>query len=123
MLPIDIVLVRHGQSEGNKANKYSRKGDNKFFTPEFLDKHSRVFRLTDRGINQALAAGEWLRANVPIPFDRFYVSDYIRAKETAGYLRLHNATWRVEFHLRERDMASMDNCPDDEKKKLFSLEI
>ena len=28
MLPIDIILVRHGQSEGNKANKASRIGDN-----------------------------------------------------------------------------------------------
>ncbi len=122
LLPIDIIMVRHGRSEGNKANEYSRKGDNRFFTPEFLDKHSRVFRLVDRGIRQAKAAGEWIKANVPMPLDRFYVSDYIRAKETAAYLDLPHASWRVEFHLRERDMALMDNCPDDEKKKLFSIE-
>lgn len=121
-LPIDIVLVRHGQSEGNKANKASRNNDNHFFTPEFKDKHSRVFRLTDKGIKQAKTAGEWLGTNVPMPFDRFYVSDYIRAKETAAHLNLPNACWRVEFHLRERDMALMDNCPDDEKKRLFVLE-
>ena len=121
-LPIDIFLVRHGQSEGNKANTASRNNDNSFFTPEFKDKHSRVFRLTDNGIEQAKAAGKWLRANVPMPLDRFYVSDYIRAKETAAHLDLPNACWRVEFHLRERDMALMDNCPEDEKKKLFALE-
>ena len=57
-----------------------------------------------------------------MPFDRFYVSDYIRAKETAGHLNLPSACWRVEFHLRERDMALMDNCPDDEKNRLFALE-
>lgn len=121
-LPINLIFVRHGQSEGNKANQASREGDNKFFTPEFRDKHSREFRLTDKGIRQAQAAGEWLRANVTIPFDRFYVSDYIRAKETAYYLQLPNASWRVEFHLRERDTALMDNCPDDVKSKLFTLE-
>jgi len=60
---------------------------------------------------------------VPVPrLDRFYVSDYIRAKETAAYLALPDAEWRVEFYLRERDQALMDNCPDDEKKKLFTLE-
>lgn len=122
MLPRDIILVRHGESEGNKANKYSRRGDNQFFTPEFRDKHSRTFRLTDKGIKQAKDAGEWLMANVVMPLDRFYVSDYIRTKETAAYLDLPDASWRFEFHLRERDTALMDNCPDNEKKRLFKLE-
>ncbi len=122
MLPVDIILVRHGKSEGNKANKASRQGDNRFFTPEFMERHSRTFRLTDTGIEQAKAAGDWLRANVPMPFDRFYVSDYIRAKETAGYLNLPKAEWRPKDQLRERDMALMDNCPDDEKKNLFERE-
>ena len=105
MLPIDLVFVRHGQSEGNVANRASRNRDNSFFTPEFLERHSRTFRLTDKGIAQAEAAGEWLRANVPTLFDRFYVSDYIRAKETAVHLHLPHAFWRQEFHLRERDKA------------------
>lgn len=122
MLPIDLILVRHGQSEGNKANKASRNGDNRLFTPEFTDKHSRTFRLTDKGIKQAKMAGKWLRSNIEMPLDRFYVSDYIRAKETAAHLNLPEASWRVEFHLRERDMALMDNCPDNKKKDLFKLE-
>lgn len=106
MLPIDIILVRHGESEGNVANKASRSGDNRFFTPEFREKHSRVFRLTDKGIEQAKAAGKWLRDNISMPLDRFYVSDYIRTKETAVYLDLPNAEWRVEFQLRERGPRS-----------------
>lgn len=122
MLPIDVILVRHGESEGNVANRASRSGDNKFFTPEFRDRHSRVFRLTDRGIEQARAAGKWLHDNIPMPLDRFYVSDYIRAKETAAHLNLPDAEWRVEFQLRERDHALIDNLPDDEKKTLFARE-
>lgn len=122
MLPIDIILVRHGQSEGNAANRASRKGDNRFFTPEFLDRHSRDFRLTDRGIEQAKAASQWLRQNIQMPLDRFYVSDYIRAMETAVHLELSGAQWRPEYQLRERDKALMDNCPEDEQKKLFTLE-
>ncbi len=122
MLPVDLILVRHGQSEGNVAFKASRKRDNSFFTPEFRERHSRTFRLTDKGIEQAEAAGEWLRANIHQPLDRFYVSDYIRAKETAVHLHLLNALWRQEFHLRERDKALMDNLPDDEQKTLFERE-
>src|SRR3989338_6760651 len=95
MLPIDLIFIRHGQSEGNVANKASRKGDNSFFTPEFRDRHSRSFRLTDKGISQAKAAGKWIRKNIPMPFDRFYVSDYVRAKETAACLDLEAAQWRV----------------------------
>lgn len=121
-LPIDIILVRHGQSEGNLANKASRKGDNSFFTPEFRERHSRTFRLTDKGIDQAKSAGEWLKKNIHMPLDRFYVSDYVRAKETAYYLNLPQAEWRVEYQLRERDHALMDNVPEDEKAKLFKLE-
>src|SRR3989338_8359043 len=122
-LPVDVIFVRHGQSELNEAGRASRKGDNYFFTPEFRNTHSRNFRLTDLRIRQAKVAGEWLKKNAPMPLDRFYVSDYIRAKETAGCLDLPQAGWRSEFSLREYDMALMDNCPEDEKKRLFELEI
>ena len=122
MLPIDLIFVRHGQSEGNLATRMNERGDNSFFTPEFKERHSRSFRLTDKGITQAKAAGEWLRKNIPMPLDRFYVSDYVRAKETAVHLELPGAQWRVEFQLRERDKALMDNCPSDEQEKLFALE-
>ena len=122
MLPIDLILVRHGQSEGNVANKTSRAGDNHFFTEEFRNRHSRTFRLTDNGIKEAKAAGVWLRENIPMPIDRFYVSDYIRAMETASLLDIPDAQWRREFHLRERDMALQDNLPDDERQILYPKE-
>ena len=121
-LPKNLILVRHGQSEGNIATKASENGDNSIFTPEFMDRHSREYRLTDLGIEQAKSAGEWLRKNITFPIGYYYVSDYIRAKETAFYLQLPNAAWSVEFQLRERDMALMDNLPRDERDKLFPLE-
>ena len=122
MLPVDMIFVRHGESEGNIAIKASVAGDNSLFTPAFRDRHSRDFRLTDVGIAQARSAGEWLRANVRLPFDRYYVSDYIRAKETAAELELDDAGWSVEFQLRERDKALMDNLPQDEQATLFARE-
>lgn len=122
MLPVDMVFVRHGESEGNIATKASERGDNSFFTPEFLNRHSRDFRLTNRGITQAQIAGEWIKKNIPHTFDRYFVSDYIRAKETAVHLDLDGAQWRVEFQLRERDRALMDNLPRHEQNKLYALE-
>lgn len=122
MLPIDLIVIRHGESEGNVANKAGRNGDTSLFTPEFRNRHSREFRLTDRGIKQAQVAGEWLKRNVGFPIDRFLVSDYIRAKETAYELGIEGATWSVEYQLRERDMALMDNLPPDEKERLYAVE-
>jgi broad specificity phosphatase PhoE len=122
MLPRDLIVIRHGESEGNVANKAGRKGDTSLFTPEFRNRHSREFRLTDRGIKQAQVAGEWLRKNVNFPIDRFLVSDYIRAKETAYELGIEGAAWSVEYQLRERDMALMDNLPPDEKERLYAIE-
>ena len=122
MLPRDIILVRHGQSEGNVATEASKMGDNRHFTEAFRNRHSREFRLTDLGIQQAKAAGDWIRKNVPFSFNSFYVSDYIRAKETAVHLGLPNAKWKEEFHLRERDRALADNIPRDEERALFPME-
>ncbi len=122
MLPIDLIVVRHGESEGNVASRAVREGNKSLFTPEFRNRHSREYRLTDQGIQQAKTAGAWLRANIPL-IDRYLVSDYIRAKETAYELGLDTASWQVEYQLRERDMALMDNLPQDERERLFALEI
>ncbi len=126
-LPIDLILVRHGESEGNIAVDASKQGDNSIFTDAFRNRHSRTFRLTNKGIQQAKSAGDWLRENIPFGFDRLYVSDYIRAKETAAYIqaqnpKMWNEKWREEFHLRERDRALIDNLPRSEERELFPRE-
>ena len=89
-LPMDLVLVRHGQSEGNIAKRRSEAGDNSAFTPEFRKRHSSSLRLTGRGRSQAQMAGIWLRNEFP-DFDRYLVSEYLRAMETAAHLSLPGA--------------------------------
>ena len=84
----ELVLVRHGESEGNVAYQRSKMGDASMYSGEFLRRHSGQWRLTDQGIEQAEAAGAWLRAHYPEGFERLYVSEYLRAKETAGHLNL-----------------------------------
>ena len=89
----------------------NRGGDKSFFTDEFRRTHDRAFRLTDKGVAQSKAVGEWLKKNVPIPFHYFYVSDFIRAKESAFYLDLPQAKWEVKYELRERDQGYRDKFP------------
>jgi len=121
--PYELVLVRHGQSEGNEASARSQHGDLSAFTPEFRNKHSSTYRLTDKGIAQAKVAGEWIKANISKTFDRYYTSEYVRAMETAALLGLPDAKWFTEIVLRERDKGAMDNISAIDKKEQFADEM
>lgn len=127
-MPINLVLVRHGESEGNVANKRSRKGDHGAFTKEFLRRHSSLWRLTPRGVEQAETTGKWIRDNFGhgddrALFDRYYVSEYVRALETAGHLAFPGAVWRREFYLRERDWGQLDVMSSEERRTHFAEEL
>lgn len=117
-LPIDLVLVRHGQSEGNAAKRLSEKGDHSAFTEKFLKRHSASFRLTELGKKQADMAGTWIRNEFP-NFDKFFVSEYLRAMETAAHLALPDAEWRTDFYLTERDWGDLDIYPENERQEKF----
>ena len=121
MLPIDLVFVRHGQSEGNAAKRLSEKGDNTGYA-RLSNRHTRSFRISNRGREQAVIAGTWLTNEFSkngIVFDRFITSEYVRAMETAALLNLPKATWFRNFYLRERDWGDMEVCPEDERAKKF----
>ncbi len=121
-LPLDLVLVRHGQSEGNAAKRRSEAGDNSAYTPEFRSRHSASFRLTDLGRNQAEKAGVWIRNEFP-GFDRYLVSEYLRAMETAAHLALPRALWYSDFYLTERDWGELDTCPENDRQERFGLAL
>lgn len=118
-LPNDIVLVRHGESEGNLAYRQSRRGDDSAFTEEFRNRHSSFWRLTDKGREQARMAGEWIRQNIGDRFDRYYVSEFIRAQETAALLGLPDAVWFRDFYLRERNWGDLELKTQEERALLF----
>lgn len=119
MLTLNLVLIRHGESESNLANKRSRTGDNRDFTPEFLNRHSTSIRLTDKGRAQAKMAGDWLKSRGLDRFDGYYVSEYTRAIETAALLDLPDANWHMDFQLRERDHGQVDMLADSTRKEQF----
>jgi broad specificity phosphatase PhoE len=114
-MPNDLVLVRHGQSEGNVATKASEEGDNSWYTDAFTTTPGHQWRLTDLGRAQAEASGEWLLAEFSGGrFDRYSVSPYVRARETAGHLHLPDASWQLNRALRERDWGDIGTLPKDE---------
>lgn len=119
-MPNNIIFVRHGESEGNAAKRQAYKGDLSAFTPEFLARHSSKFRLTSRGRDQAASAGNWIRNEFPQGFDRYYVSEYVRAMETAGLLNLPKATWYSDFYLREQDYGELDILPPEEMEAKYA---
>ena len=119
-MPKHLAFVRHGQSEGNLANALSRDGDNSMFTEDFLNRHSSTWRLTKKGEEQASVAGIWIKENIGEKFQRYYVSEYVRAMMTAVGLDLPDAKWFVSDYLRERDMGYLDVMPDNQRRKIFA---
>lgn len=108
MMPRNLVLVRHMESEGNVANHRSKLGDDALWTPEFMARHSSSWRLTDLGRLQGGVTGAWIRDEFPNGFDRGLVSGYVRTMESAGLLDIPNMRWFVEMYLRERDYGVLD---------------
>lgn len=117
-LPIDFVLVRHGQSEGNLAKRLAETGDSAAYDRTIVGRHTRSFRLTEKGRTQARLAGNWLRAEFG-SFDRHIVSEYARAMETASLLNIPSARWYPNYYLTERDWGDCNQCSEEERLARF----
>ncbi len=90
-----IVLVRHGESEGNVKH-------------EINDNPKRIVNLTVKGRAQAEAAAELLRE---VHFTHAYVSEFPRAQQTAAILlRHHDIPLHIDARLNER-RSGMDGLP------------
>lgn len=118
-MPNNLVLIRHGESEGNIADARSEAGDHTAYEGDFKMRHSSKWRLSKKGVDQAVKTGEWLKDELGLKFDRFYTSEYIRAMETAAYLDIDDAQWYAEFYLRERNWGSLDRLSVLERNQRF----
>ena len=118
-LPIDLVLVRNGVSEGAIAIKKANQGKKIEINEEFLHLHNSKWRLMNAGVNQAKITGKWIREHFPNNFDAYLTGEYSRSLETAASLGLPGAKWIPSIYLRPRDfgvLSSLDFLPD--KKEL-----
>lgn len=116
--PTELVLVRHGETHRNTA---MQDWDNKeeLAAANMLLQHERLTNLTELGIKQAKIAGEWLRNNIDINFDGYYVSYYPRTWQTAGNLQLPGSKWRMHALLNERSNGIFDYLSPNESKELY----
>ena len=105
--PTELWLLRHGQSLGNVARDRTRDADD-----EMLDIAERDMDvpLSDLGIRQANAFGQWL-ATQPLPPEVVLASPYVRAAQTAR-IAIAAAELDVTLHLderlRERELGVLD---------------
>lgn len=105
-MPDNLVLVRHGQSEGNLATEAAKDGDNRYYTDAFLTTPGHQWRLTEEGQQQARTIGRWITSEFE-RFHRYYVSPFVRTRETAGYMGMPGAQWMMNRALRERDWGDI----------------
>jgi NAD+ kinase len=124
-MPIDLVLVRHGESEGNRAFALAAEGDLRYFSvgSPFLERHGSRWRLTARGREQARAAGAWIKQHLGPYFDHYFASEYLRAMETAAHLELPDARWHCEIYLRERDWGKFDLMPNEQRRREYAEDV
>ena len=116
-MPLDLYIVRHGQSIGNLTRKkFEDSGDESFYSEKFLSLHESQYPLTKLGRTQAKQAGKWFWDNQILFFDRMLVSNNVRAMETASCLKLPEPKWKVDFNLRERDAGFFNNIKPSAKK-------
>lgn len=98
-LPKRIILVRHGQSEGNvDSSIYGKLADNKI-------------NLTEKGKKQALQAGKELKKMLKNESITFYVSPYKRTLQTyeniIKSLTNNNIQTFIDSRIREQEYGNM----------------
>jgi probable phosphoglycerate mutase len=92
-LEMDILLVRHGESEGNAQERMQGRTD---------------YPLTERGREQAQCLSRWLEAHAVV-WERLYASPLRRAWATAEILTAdRGSTPHEEPALRELDAGALE---------------
>ncbi len=124
-MPNDLVLVRHGLSEANVAQKSKVKTEAE---QQVMQRADWQQRLAQRGIVQAQMTGAWLESEFGGPidevFDKKYVSHFVRTTETALYLG-GRATqgWMYDKRLVERSWGIFGAASREEQKDAFARTV
>ncbi|SDR14005.1 histidine phosphatase family protein [Pseudoxanthomonas sp. CF125] len=124
-MPSRMVLIRHGESQGNIVQKAIKKKKIAAYPEGFNEVPDREFRLSKRGQEQAKTTGSWLKTQYPNGFDIIYVSDHIRARETAA-LVCESAGWhdcqiRIDPLLGERSWGNFQTAHEHKRDALMAL--
>ncbi|WP_150306716.1 histidine phosphatase family protein [Planctomonas psychrotolerans] len=113
MATTELLLIRHGESEGNVAATTASR-DGLEVVP--VTARDADVPLSAAGVEQADALGTWLRGSgVDVWPDQVWSSPYLRAQQTAEYAfgleeNSVRASWRplVDERLRDRELGILD---------------
>lgn len=114
-----LVLVRHGESEGDVRRAAWRRGDN-----QTARKSPALEELTDKGVGQCRVAGKWIMDNLLNnydlgTFDGYFVSPALRGQQSATELGLPGASWRIDSNLDERNRGMISGLHPKEHQRLY----
>ena len=118
-MPLDLYVIRHGQSEANVIVQAGEQGDNSLYTQDNVTVPDRSWRLTAIGRKQADCIGRWLVSQQEL-FDRYLVSPYVRTRETAATMALPKARWEESRVLRERSWGEINTITQEEVRTNYS---
>lgn len=116
--PYHLVLVRHGESEGDVRRETLRNGD-EYST----DKAPREEEQTELGHRQSVAAGKWITQYVleEYSIDRFdlcAVSPLVRTRQSADSLGFSD-NWQPDPLLTERNRGKIQGLTPSEHQRLY----
>lgn len=99
-----LVLVRHGESEGDVRRKAWQQGKT-FLTNKIPEEEE----LTLLGYEQSAISGEWIKNNILLggfaikAFKASFVSSVLRTEQSALAMDLPNSLWQEDPRLNERN--------------------
>jgi broad specificity phosphatase PhoE len=105
--PVELTLVRHGESLGNRADAAAREAKAERLD---LDQRDADVALSETGQGQADGVADWLAgAGAAVPPDLVISSPYRRARETAERMVSGlDVDLVLDERLRERDLGIFD---------------
>ena len=123
-MPIDLVFVRHGQSEANIVQAADKGGVAHEMGELVNDRPDWEQRLSGLGVRQALKAKEWIDENLggAASFDFRYFSPYLRTRETAAHIGGSDCgQWIIEDRLVERSWGIYGTLSKADREEMFGL--
>jgi broad specificity phosphatase PhoE len=114
-----LVLVRHGESEGDVRRAAWNKGGS-----QAASKPPEREELTPKGIENCRIAGKWIIDNILgnyglVAFDAYFVSPALRSTQSAMVLGLPNSTWQTEHNLDERNRGLVSGLQPQVHRQLY----
>lgn len=124
-MPKDLLFVRHGESEANVIQHYTKNNQEH---PDAADVYATPdwqIKLSEKGETQPPIAGKWLLDNLghdALEAAKKYHSPYLRARQTAALLGIPDGEgWLSDDRVVERSWGIYGTLPLHKQRELFPM--